>query len=232
MWFPGHKFRGLTFVRRIVRLSLIVMQNLPPAKMPFEFSWAHLVVGRLFTGRGNVNDREHYATGLKSLFDGFEERSLQIETHCDEIPGIGLDAILAPFQVGDLRLDLQPTVGGALTQDFDRSRRSIHSGDLPAVFGKPDGVATRSASEIESLPGPKLRGRFSEQRVRRAFQIFFRSVSGAIALIPLVNFHPGIVDRARQKRNRWGQVSTPLSRYGRLWSSGKERACEPEFSLP
>ena len=100
-----------------------------------------------------------------------------------------------------------------LLKKFDSGWRPIDSGYVPALLGKPDGIAAGATSEIESLSRRKLCGGPSQERIGGKLQMLFGKFTATIALVPLVNVHesdglkPGNVSDA-SKRSQTPIVKT------------------------
>jgi len=159
-----------------------------------------------FAWFAEVNDADQDTAWNDAALGRLEKISLQVVTHGDEAPSGRLDLEFTFFEIGDDRVDLQAALLGAGAQNFDCVRRSVHCGDLPGVFRKPDSIAACPASEVQSFAwrmGASMdeespsrvarnespRGGLDEERRWRGFQIFRGPFAEAVAFIPIVNFH-------------------------------------------
>jgi hypothetical protein len=74
------------------------------------------------------------------------QAALQVVALQDHIPGAGFDLEGVSIEIRHLRSDFETS--GTIIQSIDRSGRSVDGCHRPTVPGKPDGVASRTASEI------------------------------------------------------------------------------------
>lgn len=143
------------------------MQNLPSDKISPELSRPQLMLGGYLVVSGNVNYHNHYAAWPQAPLGVIEQRLVQIKAHRNQIPRVGFDPVLVALKICQPRVDPCAALPSPPAKDFDGGCRSVDGCHPPAMFGKPDRVATRPAGQIESPPRSQFRSRFNQKRIRR-----------------------------------------------------------------
>jgi len=100
-------------VRGIVRPALEVMENLPPTKIAGKFAGLQPMLGGLLARLRDVYESDKDAAWHQAKLGGFKHVTLQVVGDANQVPGLGLDAVLPTFQVRDSRINGQAAFSGA-----------------------------------------------------------------------------------------------------------------------
>lgn len=186
---PDHNFRDRALVRGVIRLTLVVMENLPAWEIPGEFAGAKAMNGRLLAGTREVYEGDQDAAGRQAALGRIKQICLQVITDADEFPDRRLDPIFPAFEIGYPGVHRQAAKAGAATEDFDGGGGAIHGRNLPTLAGEPQGVAAGAAGQIEGPAGRQSGCGLDQKGHGGRGEIFFRALTGAIALFPARNLH-------------------------------------------
>ena len=176
-------------MRRIFRLALEAVQNLPTFKTADQFTRTKAMFGWLLALSGHMNDHDDDAAWSQSGFRGFDQIQLQIVGDHEQVPHGRLDFVFARFQVCDASDDIQPSLPSARAKNFNRRGGSVHGGHSPAIPRKPKSIAARAASQVERVARWQGVGDPDYERSRRRFQIFLWPGGAFVARIPALDVH-------------------------------------------
>ena len=100
-------------------LPFAVVEDFPILEVTAQFPRLQAERRVLLAGFDQQCDSDDYAAGNQCAFAYFEEAALQVVAHGDQIPASGLDCELRFFEIGNLGIDSEAQLGGAMEKGFD-----------------------------------------------------------------------------------------------------------------